>query len=175
MPADPGRCLTPEGSAAFETRQETIAVRGAEPVTQSVRSTRHGPVLSDALPAGWVESDHLLALATTYLGADDPTAASLWHIGRAENAAGVRAALEDFASPPQNMVYADADGTIGFMIPGHMPIRRGGNGWLPVPGWTGEYDWQGFIPSAELPQQTNPRSGHFASVIGESRISQSGI
>src|SRR3954464_7153742 len=100
-----------------------MAGGGAEPAIFTGRTTRHGPVLSDALPAGWVESGHVLALATTYLGADDPTAGSLWRIGRAENAAGGRAALEVFATPPQNMVYADADGTIGFMVPGHMPIR----------------------------------------------------
>src|SRR5204862_2341919 len=55
-PADPGRYLTPAGSAAFVTRQEIIAVKDAAPETLTVRSTRHGPVLSDALPAGTAES-----------------------------------------------------------------------------------------------------------------------
>src|SRR5439155_177148 len=30
-------------------------------------------------------------------------------------------------------------------------------------GWTGEYDWTGFVPFAELPQATDPASGHFIS------------
>jgi len=42
------------GSAAFSTRQETIAVRGAAAETLTIRATRHGPVLSDALPPGSV-------------------------------------------------------------------------------------------------------------------------
>src|SRR5205823_32709 len=77
--------------------------------------------------------------------------------------AGFRAALEGFVGPPQNIVYGDSGGTIGFIMPGHVPIRRQGNGWMPVPGWSGEYDWQGFVPFAELPQATNPASGHLAS------------
>ena len=162
-PADSGRYLTPEGSVAFATRDETIAVRGAAPATLTVRSTRHGPVLSDALPAGWVESGYVLALATTYLGEDDRTAEALWSINRAEDWAGFRAALEIFDAPPQNIVYADAAGTIGFIVPGRIPLRRAGDGWMPVPGWTGEYDWQGYIPFAELPQGSNTRNGHFAS------------
>src|SRR5439155_1517722 len=28
-------------------------------------------------------------------------------------------------------------------------------------GWTGEYDWTGFVPFAELPQATDPASGYF--------------
>src|ERR1700748_2512825 len=60
------------------------------------------------------------------------------------------------------MVYADVDGTIGFIAPGLVPIRRNGQGWLPAPGWAGRYDWTGFIPFAELPSAVNPPSGHFA-------------
>lgn len=162
-PADPGRYVTPDGSAAFESRQETIAVRGGAPVALTVRSTRHGPVLSDILPEASAEPGYVLALATTYLGPDDRTAASLFGIGRAEDAVALHAALADFDGPPQNVVYADRGGTIGFMAPGRVPIRRHGNGWMPVPGWTGEYDWSGYIPFSELPQAQNPASGHFAS------------
>ena len=50
-PNDGERYLTPEGSAPLATRQETIAVRDAAPVTVTIRSTRHGPVLSDILPS----------------------------------------------------------------------------------------------------------------------------
>src|SRR5260370_39119766 len=62
-PADPTRYLTPDGSALFQTRDETIAVSGAAPVTLTVRATRHGPVLSDALPAGTADAGYVLALA----------------------------------------------------------------------------------------------------------------
>ena len=61
------------------------------------------------------------------------------------------------------MVFGDGDGTIGFIAPARIPIRKSGSGWLPMPGWTGEYDWTGFVPFAELPQGSNPPAGHYVS------------
>ena len=129
----------------------------------TIRSTRHGPVLSDVLPAGTVETGYVLALAATFLTEDDRSAEALWYAGRAGNWDEFRAAFESFVAPQQNIVFADTGGEIGFIAPGRIPIRRSGNGWLPMPGWTGEYDWTGFIPFAELPQGSNPASGHFVS------------
>jgi penicillin amidase len=162
-PADTGRYLTPGGSAAFATRQETIQVRGGAPVTFMVRSTRHGPVLSDVLPVGDVEPGYVLALAAPFLGGDDRTAEALWGIDRAADWDEFRTALRSWVAPQQNIVYGDSGGTIGFIAPGRVPIRKSGNAWLPAPGWSGDYDWQGFIPFAELPQATNPSNGHFIS------------
>ena len=45
-PKHPGRYLTPDGPAPFATRTETIAVRGAPDTTITIRTTRHGPVIS---------------------------------------------------------------------------------------------------------------------------------
>jgi penicillin G amidase len=163
VPADPGRYLTPGGSAAFESREETIAVHGAAPVSLKIRMTRHGPVLSDALPPGAADQGYVLSLAAPFLAAGDSTPEALWGIDRAADWTGFRAALQSFVAPQQNVVYGDASGTIGFIAPGRIPIRKSGDGWLPVPGWTGDYDWTGFIPFDELPQASNPASGHFIS------------
>jgi penicillin G amidase len=59
----------------------------------------------------------------------------------------------------QNIHYADSAGHIGFIAPGRVPIRRKGDGRWPVPGWTGEYDWQGWIPFEALPQTIDPPDG----------------
>ncbi|RMD64677.1 MAG: penicillin acylase family protein, partial [Alphaproteobacteria bacterium] len=64
-----------------------------------------------------------------------------------------------FHSPPQNIVYADRTGTIGFTAAARVPIRRRGDGRQPVPGWSGAYDWIGEIPFAALPMMVNPPSG----------------
>jgi penicillin amidase len=39
---------------------------------------------------------------------------------------------------------------------------------LPVPGWTGEYEWQGYIPFDELPRRYNPPEGYL--VTANNRI-----
>jgi penicillin G amidase len=162
-PADPGRYLTPQGSEPFILGHETISVHGMEPVDLTIRETRHGPVLSDVLPSDAAEPGSVLALAATFSIPEDRTAEALWEVNRATDWPSFRAALQKFVGPMQNMVYADVDGTIGFIAPGRVPIRRNGDGWLPVPGWTGDYDWVGFIPFAALPSTINPPSGHFVS------------
>jgi len=160
-PADPGRYLTPQGSAPFQLRRETIVVKGAPPVDMTIRETRHGPVLSDTLPPGAAEPGFVLALAATFTIPDDRSAEALWEVNRAADWPGFRAALRHFVGPIQNMVYADVDGTIGFIAPGLVPIRRSGQGWMPAPGWTGRHDWTGFIPFEALPSAVNPPSGRF--------------
>jgi penicillin amidase len=162
-PRDPGRYLTPQGSAPFIVHHEVIRVRGAAPVRMTIRATRHGPVLSDVLPPGEAAPGYVLALAATFTRPDDRTADALYGIDRAGDWQSFRAALENFVGPQQNIVYADSGGTIGFIAPGLVPIRKHGDGSLPEPGWTGEYDWTGFIPFAALPQATNPPSGRFIS------------
>jgi penicillin G amidase len=162
-PNDPTQYLTPDGKAAFTSREEIIAVRGAAPVTLTVRATRHGPVISDMLPPGTFDAGYAIALSATFLGDDDRSAEALWDIDRADDWTGFRAALKNFVGPPQNMVFADTGGTIGFIAAGRIPIRKSGYGWLPSPGWSGDYDWQGFIPFDALPQATNPPSGFFVS------------
>ncbi|HTZ38307.1 MAG TPA: penicillin acylase family protein [Stellaceae bacterium] len=162
-PANDAHYMVADGSIPFRTRQETIEVRGAAPVTLTVRATRHGPVISDMLPQGTLDQGYVLALQTTFLDDDDRGAEALWNIDRATDWPSFRDALRNLVGPPLNVVYADGAGTIGFIAAGRIPIRKKGDGWLPVPGWTGDYDWDGFIPFDQLPQGTNPASGHFAS------------
>lgn len=161
-PADPGRYLTPEGSAPFERREETIRVRGGADVTLAVRSTRHGPVISD-LAAGADEAagpGHALALAWTQLGdADDTTADAGLAIDRARDWPSFAAAVEAYRGAQQNMAFADRRGTVGLVSPGLVPIRRAGDGRAPVPGWTGAYDWVGTVPTAALPREVDPPGG----------------
>jgi penicillin G amidase len=162
-PADPGRYLTPDGSAPFMTRKEKILVRGAKPITFTVRATRHGPVLSDVLPPGAADPGYVLALSATFMVPDDRGAEALWRVDRAADWPSFCDAWRGFVGPMQNTVYADDSGTIGFIAAGLVPIRGKGEGWMPAPGWTGKYDWKGFIPFDQLPQATNPPSGRFVS------------
>ncbi len=160
-PLDPNRYLTPEGSLPFGMRVERIGVRGGEDATLVVRSTRHGPVISDVdeKAAGIAGSGHVVALAAAALREDDMTGEAVWRLNRARGWEDFNAALASFHAPHQNVVYADTAGNIGIVAPGRVPIRRAGDGLYPVPGWTGEHDWTGFIPYPELPRLFNPASG----------------
>jgi penicillin amidase len=160
-PDDPDRYLTPEGSEPFATREEVIAVNGGEPVTVEVRETRHGPVLSDILPAaaGAAGDGHVLALAWTALLPEDRTIEAGVALARATDWASFNAAIDHFTAPTQNAFYADRHGRIGVRLAGRLPDRRRANGDLPAPGWTGAHDWAGLLPTAVAPRSIDPLPG----------------
>ncbi|MBO6825732.1 MAG: penicillin acylase family protein [Sneathiella sp.] len=163
-PDDPAQYQTPDGWQTFETREEVIPIKGEEAHTITVRSTRHGPILSDALEGSetYLNDGYALAFAWTTLQDGDLTVSAIESMMSAKNWDEFKGAIRDFTSPQQNMVYADVDGNIGYYAPGRVPIRSPENtalGRIPVPGWDAKYDWQGFVPFEELPQYFNPIKG----------------
>ncbi len=151
-----------------EVRREEIRVKGEAAVTEEVIVTVHGPVINrlavglamqpgaDGLP------EQPLALCWTSL-TPHPMVESLRAMNRASSCAEFREALRGWVAPTQNVVYADTDGNIGYTFAGRVPIRPRGEGRVPAPGWTGEYDWAGWIPFEELPHQQNPAEGYIVS------------
>ncbi|MDX1378097.1 MAG: penicillin acylase family protein, partial [Anaerolineales bacterium] len=89
---------------------------------------------------------------------------AIWGFNKAQNWEEFRAAASIFHTPGHNITYADVDGNIGYQTTGDIPIRKAGNGSIPVPGWSGEYDWIGIIPFEEMPYTLNPVEGYIASV-----------
>jgi penicillin amidase len=160
-PEDRTRYLTPDGPQPFATRAETIAVRGEPDVAITVRTTRHGPVISDAAPAltRSTAEGHAVALSTPAFYQTDRTALALFNLNKARSWDAFRAALADWHAPMQNIVYADITGDIGLLAPALLPRRGTGDGWLPQPGWTGEADWNGFASAGDLTALHNPSTG----------------
>lgn len=148
---------TPAGPMPFATRSETIKVRGGRQEILTVRETRHGPIVSDVLGAR--ADGRILALAATMLAPDDRTAEAVYRLNHARDRAEILAALKDFHAPQQNILYAGADGHFGMVVAGRVPLRAGGDGTVPRPGWDGSYDWQGWIPFEALPRIEDPPEG----------------
>jgi penicillin amidase len=165
-PADPMRYQAPDGWRRFETVEEVIRVKGQPDERITVRISRNGPVISDGASRGassGVPAGHALALKWTALSPDNLTIQAFGPMNRARNWAEFLAAVRHYAAPQQNMVYADVDGNIGFIAAGRVPIRKPENdlrGLFPAPGWDARYDWAGFIPFEELPQEFNPARGY---------------
>ena len=144
----------------LDKRTEVIRVAGGEPVTITVRATKHGPLLSDASEQlQKLRGQNAIALRWTAL---DPgrTVEAIFAINRARDWEQGRAAAALFEVPAQNIVYADVDGNIGYQSPGRVPVRGKGDGRRMAPGWDSAYDWKGFVPFAELPSVRNPARGY---------------
>lgn len=160
-PDDGGRYLTPEGSRPFGMRLEQIPVKDRAAEGFTVRTTRHGPVISDVSDeaAGVAAAGRVLALAWPALRADDRTPDALAALNRADSVDEALSAVEFAHSPQQNVFLADTQGHIAAVAPARVPVRKAGNGLTPVPGWNGEYDWQGLVPFDALPRSVDPPSG----------------
>ncbi|MHB0885414.1 MAG: penicillin acylase family protein [Bacillota bacterium] len=138
--------------------KEEIKVKGkTDPVVREVVETRHGPIISKVV-SGLKEP---IAMRWTALDASDEFEA-FYLIDQAKNWSDFKAGLSYFDAPAQNFVYADVDGNIGYRANGKVPIRAKGDGLVPVPGWTGEYEWTGYIPFDKLPELYNPAEGFIA-------------
>lgn len=153
--------LAPDGPRPFETRQEVIAVRGGDPVSFTVRETRHGPVVTDLRGMAGVTNGggEVLALASTGLMEGDRTAEAIMLLNRAEDRTGFLDVMRLFHAPMQNVFFADVTGDTGFISAGRVPIRKAGDGRVPVPGADGSHDWTGLVPFEDLPQAFAPESG----------------
>ena len=130
-------------------------------VKLTVRTTRHGPVLSDVSAdlASIAEPGKAVALAFTGLGDHDTTAEAMMRLNAARNWGEFLDALKLYQTPTQNIVYADVSGDIGFFSPGLVPLRKSGDGLTPADGASGAFDWIGAIPFDQLPQLHNPEIG----------------
>ncbi|MEX2011594.1 MAG: penicillin acylase family protein, partial [Chloroflexota bacterium] len=157
-PANPGRYIYKGESRPFTVRSEVIRVAGADPEVLEIRETVHGPILNDVDER--LKDAPLLALQWAATSGVDGTFESVFRLNTAGTFAEFREAMRSYGTPSQNFVYADADGHIGYQLPGAIPIRRGGaNGLRPVPGDGGLYDWRRDIPFEDLPWQLDPASG----------------
>jgi penicillin amidase len=129
----------------FDIREEIINVAGDEPYTLTVRSTRHGPVLTDtygplkdqvdletnpeAQPfrdkAGvTLPENYVISLAWTALVPSSPFEA-IWGFNTAQNWEEFREAARHFHVPAQNLIYADVDGNIAHCQPSQRLHRDG--------------------------------------------------
>jgi len=130
---------------------EVIKVKGQPDEHLRLVVTRHGPVVKE-------EGDKGYAMRWTVL---EPGALCTFYnwLGKAQNWAEFRETMKGIWGPGQNVVYADVDGNIGYILGAHVPVRKKGHGEVPVPGDTDDYEWTGYIPFEELPQAFNPESG----------------
>ncbi len=141
------------------SRPEIIRIRGGSAITRNVRSTCHGPVISDFDEDRG--SRELLSLKWT---AHDPSreVCCLYGVNQAHDWNGFLVALSHQTAPTLNYLYADQRGNIGYSLAGKIPVRSQLPSLLPLNGWSQRNEWQGYIPFDELPRLYNPPEGMIA-------------
>jgi penicillin amidase len=167
-PDRPNHYRTDGDWQALEVRQEEIRVRNdfpsalrkpLAPVRIQIRRSRFGPVVSDALRT----VEHPVSLRWPGLDPGDTSYEGVFRLSYARNWREFNLALGAIVAPTMNVVYADSADNIGYVAAGRIPMRRTGEGMLPVPAADPRYGWEGYIPFAEMPRAFNPPDGFLVS------------
>ncbi len=162
-PANPEEYATPEGWQTFTARPSIITVKGAPPVTITLRWSRNGPILpgthydlASVTPAG-----HVAALSWTALDPADTSMTAAIRLMGAHSTAEAIEAGRLFVAPAQNLMLADQDG-IAMQVIGRMPARDPAHptrGRMPAPGDDPHVGFRGVLPYEDNPREANPASG----------------
>ena len=146
---------TPQGWKPFVHEHEVIHVRGRRDISLDLLRTDHGPVITPLLP----HEQRTLTLRWTIY---DPSAVTtpFYQVDSARNWQQFRAAFQLFGGPPQNAVYGDVDGNIGYQAVGKVPQRPNGLAALPIT--DANHEWRGYVPLDDLPSVYNPPGGILA-------------
>lgn len=154
-PKDETRYRFKEEWRQAEVRTEKIQVKGGPDHEEKVVVTHHGPLLHKFLPT----TGSAISLCSITLRPYD-TLDSLVALNEAKDWNEFRSAVSRLGATQLNLAYADKDDNIGYWMTGRIPIRAKGDGTVPIPGWTGEYDWTGEVPKEENPHTLNPPEGY---------------
>lgn len=143
----------------YETEKitEIIQIKGQkEPHIEIVLQTRHGVLVSDIVDY----PQKSIVLQSTVLQPQMSLMQAWLDINRATDYHTFVAATENMHAPQLNLTYADTDGNVGYCLTGKVPIRKNGDGKVPMSGWTGDFEWIGYIPFDKMPRLLNPSNGY---------------
>ncbi|WJN59354.1 penicillin acylase family protein [Pseudomonas sp. SO81] len=146
----------------LQSREETIRVKGGEPVKLTLRRSPHGPIINDALGANTGKTP--IAMWWAFLETENPILEAFYQLNRADSLDKARAATAKIHSPGLNVMYANAGGDIGWWAAAKLPQRPAGvNPSFILDGASGEADKPGYLPFSANPQEENPARGYIVS------------
>ena len=144
----------------IDSKKEVFSVKGKMDTVIYIRSTHHGPIVTDIHHLATGENT---VLSMAWTGHWITNELDAWvELTTMKDWDDFSTALSKFGVPGQNIVYADIDGNIGWRPAVYVPIRKAGFSMAPRPGWNSTYDWDGVVPYEDMPFMYNPESGFIA-------------
>lgn len=159
-PDNPRQYLYNDTFTDFEVLSESIDVFGADPVEVLIQVSVFGPVfqafdvltLPQPMALRWAAADGNRSLD------------AVLEMNRAANWDQFRAAYSNFDLPGLNVVYADREGHIAYLLSGRIPLRvEGHDGSTPVAGVNDQYQWRGYLEDEDHPTLLDPEVGYVVS------------
>ena len=161
--SDAARYIYDGQSLPILSREEEIQVRNDTSQYVIIRSTHHGPVVTD-ITTLLKKADYSFVATMRWTGAEISDQIEAFNkINKASNWNEFSAGVKEFSGPGQNFVYGDAHGNIGYRCGVWLPVRASRNNTtLALNGWEKETEWNGFVPFEQLPYLYNPPEGFIA-------------
>ncbi|MDP3360204.1 MAG: penicillin acylase family protein [Lutibacter sp.] len=154
-PTDSTKYKTPNGFETYKTITKTIKVKDADDVIITVRSSRHGPIMNDALDA--ITQTEPIAMSWIYTQFDVEVLAALHTISRAKEMKDVKKGASMIHAPGLNIMYGDAKGNVAWWATGRLyKLKPEVNRNFILNGASGEDDPIEYLDFSENPMAENP-------------------
>jgi penicillin G amidase len=138
-------------------RREEIRIKGSASVVEEVLSTNRGPIINPVLH----DTPEAISLRAVWL---DPLPMDGWLSAmKARSFDEFRSTFRAWPGFSMNLVYADVTGKTAWQLVGQIPVRKRGNGMLPLAGWDDRNGWEPeLVPFEQMPHVEDPPDGFFA-------------
>lgn len=159
---------TEQGWEPLKSREETIAVKGKDPITFTVYETQHGPILNDVVPS--IKSNSPVSLYWMYTAIDRNIIETTYHFNTAKNIDDFAAYLPSLHAPGLNVMYGDAKGNVAWWASAQLYERLDEN--HPKMIKEGVYDKEAhlkMLPFSQNPKAINPDWGFVYSANNASK------
>lgn len=140
-----------------EVIEEVVSVKGQRDVIEEILVTSRGPIITPLLH----DVRLCISLRAVWLEAR-PTRGFL-DASRATSYEAFRSSFDEWPVLPLNIVYADAGGTVGWLLAGQVPIRSGGPHLLPQRADMADSAWsEELLAFNKMPFVKDPKTGFLA-------------
>ncbi len=160
QPGNPSKVMYKGEWVDAKTETEAIHVRFGSDRTCTIRSTPHGPVITDLLRAldGYQGADIALSWVWQHEPYEDML--GFYRMSHARDMESFAQGAALITSPGLNISYADKAGNIAWWAAGKQPIRpKHVNPKRLLDGASGNDEILGYLPFGQNPHLVNPESG----------------
>jgi penicillin amidase len=142
-------------------RIEEIKIKGEQSYLDTVVYTHYGPVVYDRTFRNDRQDVNFALKWTVHEGSNEQL--TFISMNKAKNFTDYNIALNSYAAPAQNFVFASKSGDIAMRIQGKFPLKWKEQGKFFMDGADPRMEWQGFIPNDQNASTLNPERGFVSS------------
>lgn len=154
-PTETNTYKTPNGYEEYKRVTKTIKVKDADDVTIEVRSSRHGPIMSDVIDA--ISQTTPIAMSWVYTQLEGKTLDAVYTLSRATEMKDVKKGASMIHAPGLNVMYGDAQGNVAWWATGKLYKHKPHvNTKFILDGSSGEDDPVEYLDFNNNPMAENP-------------------